>query len=136
MIRKLMVPVFAALALVMVLGTVALAADEPVTRPNGPGQCVNFVDENGDGVCDNAGQQAGPRDGTGNQYGAGQRQGGMRMGQRQAGNGAGQGGNGAFVDADGDGVCDNLGQNVPPRDGTGRQNGAAQGQRSGRGGRP
>ncbi len=127
MIRKLMVPVFAALALVMVMGTVALAADEPVTRPNGPGQCVNFVDENGDGVCDNAGRQAAPRDGTGNQYGAG---------QRQAGQGAGQGGNGAFVDADGDGACDNLGQNVPPRDGTGRQHGGANGQRSGRGGRP
>ena len=131
MIRKLMVPVIAALALVMVLGTVALAADEPVTRPNGPGQCVNFVDENGDGVCDNAGQQAAPRDGTGSQYGAGQRQAGTGAGQ-----GAGQGGNGAFVDADGDGACDNLGQNVPPRDGTGRQNGGANGQRSGRGGRP
>ena len=128
MIRKLMVPVFAALALVMVLGTVALAADEPVTRPSGPGQCLNFVDENGDGVCDNAGQQAAPR--------ATAPAASRCAGQRQAGNGAGQGGNGAFVDADGDGVCDNLGQNVPPRDGTGRQNGAAQGQRNGRSGRP
>ena len=82
MIRKLMVPVIAALALVMVLGIVALAADEPVAPPYGPGQCVNFVD------------------------------------------------------ADGDGVCDNLGQNVPPRDGSGRQNGRADGWQSGRGGRP
>ena len=45
MIRKLMVPVFAALALVMVMGTVALAADAPVTQPAGTSQCVNFVDK-------------------------------------------------------------------------------------------
>ena len=125
MIRKLMVPVFAALALVMVMGTVAFAADAPVTQPAAAGQCVNFVDANGDGVCDNAGQQLGQRNGTGTRMGAG--------GQQAArGIGLGQNANGAFVDADGNGVCDNLGQNVPARDGTGNQNGAASGQRGGR----
>ena len=46
------------------------------------GQAPAFVDENGDGVCDNCGQM-------------------MR------GNGRGRGA--AFVDENGDGVCDNYG---------------------------
>jgi hypothetical protein len=120
MIRKF-VPVFAALALVLVLGTVAYAADAPATY--GPGQCANFVDADGDGVCDNLGQNVPPRDGAGSQYGAGQ-------GQVNAGTGLG--GNGTFVDDDGDGVCDNLGQAVQPRDGTGSQNGKATTQQGGR----
>ena len=127
MMRKLMVPVFAAVALVMVMGTVAFAADTPAAPANGPGQCVNFVDADSDGVCDNAGTQVPPRDGTGSRNGAGEQQSG-------AGIGGGQGGNGAFVDADGDGVCDNLGQQVRPQDGTGRQNSVGSGQRGGRGG--
>ena len=108
MMRKLIVPVFAAVALVMVMGTVALAADTPTTPPNSASQCVNFVDADGDGICDNASQQAGQ------------------------GTGLGQNSNGAFVDADGDGVCDKLGQNVPARDGTGSRNGGGNGQRGGR----
>ena len=123
MIRKF-VPVIAALALVLVVGTVAYAADAPATAPTGQGQCTNFVDADGDGVCDNLGQNVPPRDGTGSQFGAGQ--------QGQAGLGTEQGSNGAFVDADGDGICDNLGQNVPARDGTGSQYGKTSGQRSGR----
>ncbi|MBK8048959.1 MAG: hypothetical protein IPK16_18690 [Anaerolineales bacterium] len=35
MIRKLMVPVFAALAMVMVMGTTAFAADATVAQPSG-----------------------------------------------------------------------------------------------------
>ncbi|MFN8468417.1 MAG: hypothetical protein U0X20_22860 [Caldilineaceae bacterium] len=66
MIRKF-VPVIAALALVLVLGTVAYAADAPATY--GAGQCANFVDADGDGVCDNLGQNVPPRDGTGSQNG-------------------------------------------------------------------
>jgi hypothetical protein len=128
MIRKLMVPVFAALALVMVMGTVALAADAPVTQPSVPGQCVNFVDADGDGVCDNAGQQLGPQNGAGSRMGAGGQ-------QATRGTSLGQNTNEAFVDADGDGACDNLGTNVPLRDGTGNPNGAGNGQRGGMGGR-
>lgn len=48
--------------------------------PRGPGQGQGFVDEDGDGVCDNAGAGRGP--------------------------GRGYGPN--FVDEDGDGVCDNA----------------------------
>ena len=128
MIRKLMVPVFAALALVMVMGTVALAADAPVTQPTAAGSCVNFVDANGDGTCDNAGQQLGPRNGTGRQMGRG----GQQVAAR--GTGLGQNANEAFVDDNGDGVCDNLGTNVPLRDGTGNQNTAGNGHRGGQGG--
>lgn len=127
MIRKF-VPVIAALALVLVLGTVAYAADAPATY--GAGQCANFVDANGDGVCDNLGQNVTPRDGTGNQYGTGGSQYGAEQGQAAVGTGVG--GSGSFVDADNDGVCDNLGQNVPPRDGTGSQNGKTATQRGGR----
>ena len=127
MIRKF-VPVIAALALVLVLGTVAYAADAPATY--GAGQCATFVDADGDGVCDNLGQNVPPRDGTGSQYGTGGSQYGA--GQGQAAVGTGVGGCGSFVDANGDGVCDNLGQNVPPRDGTGSQNGTTTTQRGGR----
>ena len=63
MIRKF-VPVIAALALVLVVGTAAYAADAPATAPYGQGQCANFVDANGDGVCDNLGQNLPARDGT------------------------------------------------------------------------
>ncbi len=66
MIRKF-VPVIAAVALVLVMGTVAYAADAPATV--GAGQCANFVDTNGDGICDNLGQNVPPRDGTGSQNG-------------------------------------------------------------------
>lgn len=55
----------------------------------GNGRGAGFVDNDGDGVCDNAGQGGGGRGG--------------RMGQ---GGGRGAG----FVDNDGDGVCDNAGQ--------------------------
>jgi len=129
MIRKF-VPVIAAVALVLVLGTVAYAADAPATY--GAGQCANFVDANGDGVCDNLGQNVPPRDGTGSQYGNGSSQ--YSAGQAGVGTaaGTGLGGSSTFVDANGDGVCDNLGQNVPPRDGTGSQNGKTTSQGNGR----
>ncbi|NJP04999.1 MAG: hypothetical protein HC837_04910 [Chloroflexaceae bacterium] len=71
----------------------------------GQGQCAgDFVDADGDGVCDNAGQNQG--DGPN------------------------------FVDADGDGVCDHAGQ--PPRDGSGqgRGGGPRDGSGQGRGGGP
>ena len=67
----------------------------------GKGNRENFVDEDGDGICDN--YQSGLRKGLG--QGRGYRQ------------GAG------FLDADGDGVCDNCtgeSKNVKSRNGKGR----------------
>jgi hypothetical protein len=70
---------------------------------NGDGVCDNFVDEDGDGVCDLAG--SGPH---GQGYGRGQGPG--------------------FVDEDGDGVCDNFvdedGDGVCDHAGTGQGRGA------------
>ncbi len=65
---------------------------ETAVAPNGPGD--NFIDEDGDGICDTCGNTPG----TG------------------AGNGAGN-----FVDEDGDGICDDCG--IAPGDGTGNQYG-------------
>ena len=63
---------------------------------NGTGTCnaPNFVDEDGDGVCDNLGAR--PQDGTGQKNGNGTGQ--------QNGNGTGIGNAANFVDEDGDGV--------------------------------
>jgi hypothetical protein len=73
----------------------------------------NFVDENGDGICDTCGNV--PGSGMGNQYGKG------AMGSN-------------FVDEDGDGVCDTC--SLAPADGTGNQYGRQGGQGGqGRGGR-
>jgi hypothetical protein len=114
MSRKITVTAVLALLLTLVISTAAFAQDAaPAPGQYGAGQCVDFVDADGDGVCDNAGTGARSQDGSGIQYGAGQR-------GTQAGGGQGTG---AFVDADGDGTCDNLGQNVPARSGTGNQNG-------------
>ncbi|MFC1608540.1 hypothetical protein ACFL47_11280 [Candidatus Latescibacterota bacterium] len=67
-------------------------------RRLGRGQGTNFVDEDGDGVCDN------------NATGLGKGQG------RGAGNGR------LFVDADGDGVCDNCTEGATKnRSGRGRR---------------
>lgn len=125
MARKLTTTALVALLLTLALTTGAFAQDAaPAAGQYGPGACVNFVDADGDGVCDNAGTGAQPQDGTGSQYGAGAQRGAA------AGNGQGTGTPGsAFVDADGDGTCDNVGQNVPARDGTGTQSGRNSGQR-------
>ena len=114
MMRKLMVPVVAAVVLTMVVSAGAMAAGKPADAPYGTSQCTTWVDANGDGVCDNAGPLA-PQDGTGSQYGA----------SNTATTGAGQvtapqtglNNPATFVDADGDGQCDS----VPLQDGTGNQ---------------
>ena len=68
-------------------------------RGAGGAKCgMNYVDKNGDGICDNAGSR-----------GAGKGQGYRGQGKNGAGRGAQRGPN--FVDADGDGVCDNLQKN-------------------------
>ena len=98
----------------------------------------NFIDEDGDGVCDTCGNV--PGTGMGNQHGTG------AMGSNFVdedgdgvcdtcgsvpGTGMGsQHGNGMmgsnFVDLDGDGVCDSCG--TAPADGTGNQHGHQGGQ--------
>ena len=85
--------------------------------------CDEFVDEDGDGVCDNCdGEGLAPQDGTGNQYGR------NRTDKAVRGRGNGNQEKGAncqeFVDEDGDGVCDNCdGEGLTPQDGTGNQYG-------------
>src|SRR6056297_1432327 len=85
--------------------------------------CDEFVDEDGDGVCDNCeGEGLAPQDGTGNQYGRNGTDGTVQ------GRGNGNQAKGAncdeFVDEDGDGVCDNCeGEGLTPQDGTGNQYG-------------
>ncbi len=91
------------------VNTETAVTQDPIATPAGQ----NFVDENGDGICDTCGNI--PGTGTGNQNG----------------NGA-AGSN--FVDLDGDGVCDTCG--TAPADGTGNQYGhqggrGGQGQRGG-----
>lgn len=105
--RKLMVPMFAAMMLVLLVSAAAFAADVPSVSPYGAGQGVYFVDADGDGVCDNTGLYLGQQSGVASQNGAG----------------LSQGGNGSCLDADGDGVCDYSQAQPRPADGTGRQNG-------------
>lgn len=117
------------MALVFVLGvTVAAMAAGPGPNGAGTGNAGQgaaihgtFVDENGDGVCDTYLDRTPAQDGTGNRWG-GQSAAGQQGIGRQAVRG-GQGAAGAnFVDADGDGVCDNcLNGGVPALDGTGSQ---------------
>lgn len=124
MLRKWMTAVvMAALLVVMVVGA-AMAADDTPAAPYGPGQCTEFVDANGDGVCNNA-----PQNGTGNAYGRGGQGRHAGMGARNAaGQGQGQYRSDNFVDADGDGRCDlwqdEDGDGVndsAPRNGTGNK---------------
>ena len=91
---------FTLFLLLALLSTCAVAADEPLPCQN---PCMNYVDTDGDGVCDNA-CQSGCRfideDGDGVCDNAGQN--GCR-----------------FIDEDGDGMCDNAGQADCMRSGRG-----------------
>lgn len=79
---------------------------QPYVNRFNDGECANFVDEDGDGVCDNAG--------TGAAFGpTGQR--GMNRGPRS---GMAMGATGEPFHRFGDGTCD---FGTPPRDGTGNQ---------------
>jgi hypothetical protein len=123
MLRKWMVSTAVAGLLAVGVAGAAMAQDTAAVPPYGVGACTEFVDANGDGVCDNA-----PQDGAGAAYG-------------RSAQGGGQGINGgdAFVDADGDGQCD-LWQDADgdgvndaaPQDGSGSQNGRSSGGRGGR----
>jgi len=133
MSRKLMITLALALVLVLVVGIGVYAQGGPNSTPsqngsafgtgtqqtlriqdpaqNLSGDCVNFVDENGDGICDNA-----LLGGAGSQSSFGS-----------------QGFGTYYVDADGDGACDNFidvdGDGIRdsvPQYGTGTQTGQAQ----------
>ena len=74
--------------------TLALSVCASGAMAAGMGRGANFVDADGDGVCDN---------------------------YAEGGRGMGRGAN--FADADGDGVCDNYAAGARPQDGTGCANG-------------
>ena len=88
-----------------------MAADPGSQNPEagtdiGVGIYGEFVDANGNGVCDTYADHASTLDGTGSQWGA--QNGGQSAQQIN------------FVDKDGDGVCDNcLNGGVPAQDGIG-----------------
>jgi hypothetical protein len=82
---------FLALMLAGFFAFTAVTASYAQVTPNTP-TAANFVDADGDGVCDNAGQALGTM---------------ARQGRRSL---AGQAQGQNFVDADGDGVCDLCGQ--------------------------
>ena len=117
------------LMMVLVISGAALAQDTTTPAPVAGACGANFVDADGDGVCDNAGAGVGAMNGQRSaMHGQGMRGAAMR------GTGAGNGVNGAFVDANGDGQCDTFvdadGDGVndnAPQDGTGRQIGRAGG---------
>jgi hypothetical protein len=115
-------------ALMLVAGLVATVSAQTAQPTTPAGACANgnFVDENKDGVCDNA-----PRDGSGMQNGQGMNRGrgqgqGMQGSGMQNGQGQGMGQGANFVDENKDGVCDNFGT----MQGSGRN---GQGMRQGRG---
>lgn len=90
----------------------------------GPGRGRNFVDTDGDGVCDNAGSMCiyadADGDGICDMCGTNYR-------NCLTGDGT------AFVDADGDGICDNYGTGQGSGYGRGCQGGRGNGFRGGRG---
>ncbi len=91
------------LALLIALPVFGLAAADLTASPVTKAQ-TNYIDANLDGVCDHYGTDL-------------QGQGGNRQGQGRGQNTRGKGVLGntkvqSFVDADGNGVCDNLGVNA------------------------
>ncbi len=64
----------------------------------------NYVDADGDGICDNYATGCGYGNGCGTGYGCGN---GYGYGNG-CGNGYGYGNGCGYVDADGDGICDNM----------------------------
>ncbi|WP_308753772.1 hypothetical protein [uncultured Anaerotruncus sp.] len=112
--KKTLTGLLAMVLLLSITTTAAFAAGRGQGRnyvdADGDGICdradgiCNFVDADGDGVCDYR------TDGTGTTYS-----------QK------------FFIDADNDGVCDNYASKTPPRDGTGRGWGQGRGCRGGRG---
>ena len=90
---------------VLAIGSWSYAQGQVRGNGRGCGKCVaasdakrgiNYVDNDGDGICDNAGSRKGKGNGQGSRYRA----------KNAAGNGSQQGPR--YVDEDGNGICDNL----------------------------
>jgi len=101
--------VIAAVVLVALTVTVGMAAAKygpptrPVNPPTGTNCAANFVDADGDGICDLAGTGSAYGYGTGSAYGTGSRVMSGRGGQRGTAASRTQAN---FLDANGDGICD------------------------------
>lgn len=122
--KALKFAVVGAVLLIALTLTVGMAAAKygPPTRPVNPpagGDCAtNFVDADGDGICDLAGTGTANSYGNASNYGNGVADGtgsGMvgRSGMGSQGANRAAGGSyfqSQFIDADGDGVCDNYAQ--------------------------
>ena len=92
----------------------ALTAQTMAVTAGGNQSCPNFIDENGDGICDLKGTNPGCK--------------GLGQGGQQ---GCGQGPN--FIDANGDGICDLKGTNSGQRQNGSGQKGRRGGNRGGNG---
>ena len=108
----------AMLVAVMMLCALSVAAYAEEPNGLGRGQSVGFVDEDGDGVCDNFGFGRGSGQRRGQGAGFVDEDGDGVCDYYGTGRGRGQGA--GFVDEDGDGVCDYFG--------TGRGSGQGRGQ--------
>lgn len=120
---------FAAVALMALTVAASAQTTDQTDKPagNGKAQGAAWVDANNDGVCDNyengLRQGRGPGKGQGQAFHNGRGRGngkgqGVAAGRGQArGNGQGRfnGRGPAFVDANNDGVCDNLATPAPKK---------------------
>ncbi len=130
--RTLSISTILALVLVLALSVTAMAAGPGTNAANanpgngyGDGVYGDFVDVDSDGVCDNYRSALQSQDGTGNRWGSlDSGQAGQRFNGQQAPMG---GGNGNFIDENGDGICD-LGPEGCPN----MQDGSQQMRRGGR----
>lgn len=97
----------AAIAVVFLASISFTNAQVKDVKKQGANHGVNFVDANGDGICDNfTGTKGnGPKDGTGNKNGKGQ---GMKKGNGN-GNGTGICNGTGKGNGNGTGVCDGTG---------------------------
>lgn len=121
----LMVGAMAAVALAATPGDGIPAGADDQTGANfvdedGDGVCDGFVDEDGDGICDNAGENGHGEGamGEGNGY-MGGRNGEMGEPGSHGNSHQGSEGGGRFLDEDGDGVCDHEGSGQQQQKGHG-----------------
>ena len=96
-------------AMLLTIGTITSFAA-------GSGKGCNFIDRNGDGICDYAKNTCLYTDADGDGI--------CDHCGRKEGTGLKSGGRGRnLIDEDGDGICDYYAAGIRPQDGTGRKNG-------------
>ncbi len=119
----LMVGAMAAVALASTPGDGVPAADDQTganfVDEDGDGNCDEFVDVDGDGICDNAGENGHGEGamGEGNGYMGGRNADFSENGPHGTHQGSESGGE--FLDEDGDGVCDHAGDGEQQQKGHG-----------------